>query len=508
MEAPSPLAQNQTKLRFHNPEKFVYTVWAMMIRSSFGILSICALLFTSSPIPLWAFTFDPNYVISDSEMTDSDSMSQSEIQAFLDAYGTLGSREFTDIDDEEKSTAAIIHEAANRNGINPRMILIMLQKEQSLINDTSPTQNQLDWAMGYGICDNCNYNTSSAQRFRGFAKQINSATLQFTEGYLVDIETSGETVMGFGPGITVTIDDEMVTPSNSATAALYTYTPHLHGNSNFAKLWYTWFTHEYPNGTLMQNTEDGGVWLIQDGLRRPITSRTALLTRFNERFLVPVTPTTLESYIVGASISLPNYSLLRSPRGTVYLLIDDTLRGISSQEAFRAIGFNPDDIIDVTQEELDAYEEGEPITADTQYPQTVLLQDAKTGGVYAVQNGMKAPLLSKELMTIRYPGTSLTPTEPELLEKYETIDPVLFSDGTLVGVAGDPAVYVVSDGKRLPILDEDTFLGLGWKWEQVVWTNKKSVELHPLGEALSIEEEAEEALEESEDDISTTSVHL
>lgn len=479
----------------------------MSIRTFFTILAINSLLLTSSPLAVWAFSFNPNFVISDSEMTDSDSMSEREIQQFLDAYGTLGTREFTDIDDEEKPAARIIYEAAQRNGINPRMILIMLQKEQSLVDDTSPTQNQLDWAMGYGICDNCNYNTSSAQRFRGFAKQINSATLQFTEGYLLDLEERGETVMGFGPGITVTIDDESVTPANNATAALYTYTPHLHGNSNFAKLWYAWFTHEYPNGTLMQNTEDGGVWLIQDGFRRPITSRTALLTRFNERFLVPVTPSTLASYVQGTAISLPNYSLLRSPRGTVYLLVDDTLRGIASQEAFRSIGFNPDDIIDVTQEELDAYEEGEPITTDTQYPQTVLLQDQTTGGVYAVQDGKKAPIMSKEIMNIRFEGASLTPTDPELLAKYETTDPVLFPDGTLVGATGEPSVFVISDGERRPILDEQTFLGLGWNWNQVVWTNTKSLELHPLGEPLSIESESDEE-EDLDTDVSSTMTSL
>lgn len=463
------------------------------------IAALSGILAVTSVSPALAFEFNPSYVISDSEMLDEDSMTEEQIQAFLDAYGTLGERSFTDVDDERKGSAEIIFDAAQRNGINPRVILVMLQKEQSLIDDEDPSSDQLDWAMGYGICDSCNYETDAAQRFRGFAKQVNSATLQLIEGYMADLAAYGRTVTGFGPGIAANIDDGLIVFSNAATAALYTYTPHTHGNSNFAKLWQRWFTREYPDGTLLQNNEDGGVWLIRGGNRRPITSRAALLTRFNESSIVPVDPTSLEVYPIGKAISLPNYSLLRSPRGTVYLLVDETLRGISSQEAFRAIGFNPEEILDVTFEDLDAYGEGEPITVDTVYPQGALLQDTATGGVYHVQNGEKAPIMSREILTARFAGMSIQPAAEGELDLYPTTAPVSFPDGTLIAAAGEPDVFVVSGGYRLPITDETTFLSYGWKWTQVVTTNERSVSIHPLGEAIT----ASDLTEESDDGAET-----
>ncbi len=456
------------------------------------IAALSGILAISSVTPAAAFEFNPSYVISDSEMRDEDSMTRDQIQAFLDAYGTLGGRSFTDVDGERKGSAEIIYDAAQRNGINPRVILVMLQKEQSLIDDENPSGDQLDWAMGYGICDACNYDTDSAQRFRGFAKQVNSATLQLIEGYMADLAAYGKTVIGYGPGIAADIDDSLIVFANDATAALYTYTPHTHGNSNFAKLWQRWFTHEYPDGTLLQNNEDGGVWLIRNGQRRPITSRAALLTRFNESAIVPVDATALAVFPVGKAISLPNYSLLRSPRGTVYLLVDETLRGIASQEAFRAIGFNPDEILDVTFEDLEAYDEGEPITTDTVYPQGALLQDTTTGGVYHVQNGEKAPIMSREILSARFPNAAIVPAEEGELDLYPTAAPVTFPDGTLISAAGNPAVYVVSGGYRLPITDETTFLSYGWKWTQVVTTNERSVGIHPLGDAISVSDTFEE----------------
>lgn len=468
------------------------------MRRYFIAAILASLVVSGFPGSVSAFEFTPNYLISDAEMTDVSSMSRAEIQSFLDAYGTLGQHAFTDVDDEEKPIAQIISEAATRNGISPRVILVMLQKEQSLVDDENPSQSQLDWAMGYGICDGCTYETGAAQRFRGIAKQINSSTLQLADGYLADLEENGETVIGMGPGITVEIDDVDVTPTNNATAALYTYTPHLHGNQNFVKLWIQWFTHEYPDGTLLQNSEDGGVWLIRSGVRRPITSRAAFVTRFNEDAIIPVSSTTLAVYPVGKAISLPNYSLLRSPRGTVYLLVDETLRGIASQEAFRAIGFNSDEILDVSFEDLAEYEEGEPITTDTVYPQGTLLQDTATGGVYAVQNGEKAPIMSREILKIRFGSAPILPAAEGELDLYPTLDPVLFPDGTLIAAAGQPDVYVVSEGMRLPITDEKTFLSYGWSWDQVVTTNERSVLVHPLGEPIAVERTLDDEEEDSQ----------
>lgn len=439
--------------------------------------------------------FNPNYLISDEEFTDYFSMELGEIQLFLDK-GYLADYKTEDIDGHTRYAAEIIWRAAQRNGISSKVILVMLQKEQSLVTDDDPNQDQLDWALGYGVCDNCSYNNPDIQRWRGFAKQINSATLQLTEGYLADIELMGQTVMGFAPGEACEIDGAIVIPANNATAALYTYTPHLEGNENFSTIWQAWFGLNYPTGTLLQDNETGGVWLIQYGERRPITSRAALLSRFNENMIVPVAPTILEAYPQGPAISLPNYSLLHAEDGSIYLLVDDTIRHIVSMEAFRTIGFSADDLVEATDEELAAYEDGEPITSDTVYPQGALVQDTISGGVYYVEDTVKHPLYSREIMAARFGGKKIIPAGQDELESYETGTPIGFADGTLVGVIGQSAVYLISESQRRPITNESVFLGFGFKWENVIWTNEKSVNIHSLGdnlESINFDENLQEA---------------
>lgn len=435
-----------------------------------------------------AFSFNPNYLISDIEFTNIFSMDLGQIQNFLER-GTLASYKTTDIDGKERYASDIIWRAADRNGVNPQVILVMLQKEQSLVTDADPLSSQFDWAMGYGVCDSCNYDNPDIQRFKGFAKQINSATLQLTEGYLADIDALGQTVMGYAPGEPATIDEITVVPANNATAALYTYTPHLHGNENFARLWQAWFVRQFPTGSLLQNTTNGGVWLIQFGYRRPITSRAAFISRYDEESVIPVAPPELEAYPVGRPISLPNYSLVSDENGAIYLLVDDTIRHIVSMEAFRAIGFNLDEVIEVPAEELAEYSLGEPITATTVYPQGALLQDAKTGGVYFVENSAKHPIVSREILLARFGSRTIVPATQVELATYATGDPVTFPDSTLVGITDEPTVYVISEGKRRSIPNEQTFISFGWQWADVVWTDQRSVEIHPLGEELTVTQE-------------------
>ena len=74
-------------------------------------------------------------------------------------------------------------------------------------------------------------------------------------------------------------------------------------------------------------------------------SRGALTSRFDANKIVQVGQADLDKFPTGTSIKFAQYSLVRSPRGTVFLLVDDKKRGFTSQEALRKIGVNPEDLI-------------------------------------------------------------------------------------------------------------------------------------------------------------------
>ena len=444
------------------------------------IISFIALI--SIFLPSLAFAeFNPNYIISDQELTDHNSMSLAQVQKFLEDKGSsLANYATIDTDGLGRTASEIIWRVAQSYEISPKVLLVTLQKEQSLITTATPTQKQLDWAAGYGICDSCSMSDPTLQKYKGFATQVDYAA--GWKRWFLDNAFSLSWVKL--PGITYLIDTYKITPNNLATAGFYTYTPHYHGNYNFWKLWQDWFGKFFPDGTVLKEADGSGIWLLQRGLKRQFSSYSAFISRYSPDKLITVSKSELENYETGTPIKFSDYSLLRSPTGTVYLLVGDTRRGFSSSEVFRTIGFNPEEVMDATWEDLNTYIENDPITMQSVYPTGALLQDKTSGGVYYVENGIKKPIWAKQFLTLYFANKKITVVSPDELKKYSTGEPVKFKDGELVVGESSPTVYFISNGERRPIPSEQVFTGMGWKWSNIVKTTDKILSLHTTGATI------------------------
>lgn len=190
------------------------------------------------------------------------------------------------------SAGTVIAHAAQAYDLNPQVLLTTLQKEQSLVTSTSCTTNTIAKAMGYACPDGgssysysgVNLYTRNGTTFTsvsgicvnsaakaGFTQQVIRATwlLKFAQqrslgniGWAIirgnwdnsdDLQScySGPVTEGYrkvcpsGPttyydGLR-TIDSTTVHMDTGATAALYWYTPHFHGNQNFVSIFEGWF---------------------------------------------------------------------------------------------------------------------------------------------------------------------------------------------------------------------------------------------------------------------------
>lgn len=423
--------------------------------------------------------FDQNYIISDQELTDFTSLTLTDIQNFLAAKGSsLTYKSFSNHQGIAKRASQIIYEASQDYLISPKFILTMLQKEQGLIEKSDPSQHNYDWATGYGLCDDCSAADPDLAIFKGFGRQVNYLA-KIMRKYL---ENPGD--YNFQVGRTYEVDLYLVTPINQATANLYNYTPHVRGNKSFWQIWQDYWEQTYPDGSLLKAVNDKDVWYIRHGVRKRISSYSVLLSRFDLNKIINVTEHDLEKYPIGPEIKFVNYSLLRVPEGHVYLLVDDKLRHIKSPEVFRAIGFNWEEVNNILEEDLTGLEMGEPITIASVYPTGALLQDNQTGGIYYVEDGIKHPIYAREIWQTKYAHKKLTTVSPEELDKYPTGAPVKFNDGELIKSYDKSDVYVIADGKRRPIISGQVFEDLGYKWENLIVTTQKAVDIHPLGELL------------------------
>ncbi|HDQ15525.1 MAG TPA: hypothetical protein ENN45_00520 [Bacteroidetes bacterium] len=438
-------------------------------------LALMCLFFFITPLFVSAATFNPNMILTDAELTNYTSMDMNAIKNFLTDKGSFLANYVEP--NVRMYVYQIIYEVAQVYRINPKYLLVLLQKEQGLITNSNPSQGRLDWATGYGCPDG----SAGNPKYQGLANQIDWGA--GGTRYVFDHPEK----FNYQVGQTYTISDTQVTIANDATRALYVYTPHIQGNKNLFTLWNSWFSTTRPDGSLLQNVEDGGIWLIENNKRRPFLTKTAFASRYSFDKVIEVKQADLEKYEIGEPIQFANYSLLRKPSGEIYLLDNEILRQVENMEAFRLLGFNPEEVVETTEDDLKNFKLGEPIGVGSAYPTGALLQDNSTGGVYYVKNGVKYPIWSKILMKLYYADKKLTAVSPEELEQYPTGGAVKLQEGELVKAKDVPTVYVISAGLKRPIANAETFESLGYKWSNIITLDKKILNLHSTGAEVLIE---------------------
>lgn len=268
-----------------------------------AVLTALAIAFVGSVAgqvaPADAYTgsdFNPGLIVSDSVFYNGNTMSAADIQGFLNSKVprcTLGDpgrpaggvytfpngsqtilannclKDYTEwipnlsgdsicssIVGGTLSAAELIQRIGAACNVSQKVLLVLLEKEQSLISDSFPAQSQMDRATGFNCPDTAPCNAASA----GFFRQVYSAARQlqvygtgsytwYPVGQVSNIRFHPNAACGSTP----------VLIQNRATAALYYYTPYqpngaalsnlygtgdscsAYGNRNFWRMYNDWF---------------------------------------------------------------------------------------------------------------------------------------------------------------------------------------------------------------------------------------------------------------------------
>ena len=227
--------------------------------------------------------FQAGYIISDYQMTDYNSMSEADIQNFLWSKGRCYNTNFSGVGArvdyfsdhtppttwhvsnghtvclaEEnmngESAAHIIWQAAQDYHINPKVLIVLVQKETGLITDPIPNSWDYQRTAGYGCPDTA----ACSEKYYGFKNQIRNAAYLFR--IVMDGNSSyypiGNNYIQYNPN--AGCGGSVVYIQNLATSALYRYTPYqpnagalaagygtascgAYGNRNFYAYFEDWF---------------------------------------------------------------------------------------------------------------------------------------------------------------------------------------------------------------------------------------------------------------------------
>lgn len=157
-----------------------------------------------------------------------------------------------------RTAAQIIDDVAKACGINPQVLIVLLQKEQSLVTDTWPLQTQYAKATGFACPDTA----PCDPQYNGYFYQVYHAARQFkvykTRAGDYNYIAGRTNRIYWNPDLS-RCGSSQVYIQNQATAALYIYTPYrpnqaalnnlygegdscsAYGNRNFWRLFTDWF---------------------------------------------------------------------------------------------------------------------------------------------------------------------------------------------------------------------------------------------------------------------------
>jgi len=424
-------------------------------------LSVMALAFFVfiSPNIASARIFNPHSIITDAEMFDHTTLSKTAIQVFLEREGSALATYTTEYEGATKKASEIIWEVSQKYKVNPKFLLVTLEKEQALITKPQATQYMLDWATGYGC-----YGGTCRDKFKGFAAQL-AATADTQNIYR---DRAGQ--FGFQVGkTTMTVDNYPVTPANQATANLYIYTPHVGNapelgvtqqfgaNKLFWRLWHRYFSNQkFLDGMVVKTPE--GYWLIEKGQKRKFASESIVFADYSSKEITNASSQLLSYYPEGAIVSFANNSLVKSAgSGQIFLIADNTKRPLLDNEALALLkGFNiastEQTIPAVSDNLLNNYTVGNPISSASIFPQGKVFR--ADGSLWLIKDGIRYPLdtaVYQQKFSSDAPQ-SISNTE---LEKYPLGSPIKLKDGTFVVNNGQ--YYIISNGSRMRIVNDWTF---------------------------------------------------
>lgn len=317
-----------------------------------GTLTVISL---ATPAPAEAADgsdFDPGHLITDENFYNGNAMGASAVQDFIVARNSTCSSAFACLFNYRQDTppmsasaycqsmpgqpsepaSSIIARVGAACGISQRALLVILQKEQSLVTSSSPTRRSFEAATGFACPDTAACDSA----YGGFFYQVYYAARQFqvykAHPTSFNHQPLSTNAIRYHPDPACGTSEVFIL--NSATAGLFNYTPYqpnpaalgnlygtgdacsAYGNRNFWRIWTDWFgspTEAWYN--LFRATGTVQVYLISGKMRYPIA--TDMVSQYSSLGAVlEVSQAQLDGYRQGAAAS----RAVRTSDGTTYLI--------------------------------------------------------------------------------------------------------------------------------------------------------------------------------------------
>ena len=462
--------------------KFIGKFWAATLVATLTFFGLVVMPSGQQPAAaLKGSMFDPGLIISDSVFYDFGTMSAADIQRFLDgrvatcratadrpgclkdyrlstpgATGSAGRCE--SLPAKNNITAAeLIYDVARACGINPRVILVKLQKEQGLVTSTNPSARAYDFALGMD-CPDSPSGCSAASA--GFFWQLYKGV-----GQMNWYSNPAGSFTWLKPGTVITrpyypnrpsCGSQSFTLRNKATAALYYYTPYVpnaaalqnlystgdscssYGNRNFWRFFSDWFGSPIGGGFLLKASK-GDTFLIVDEVKYRVPDSVLLSSLAPLGPIGVISKAYLNSFTTVGDMS----PLVRNPSTDQYWFVDAGKRvSFAGCDQAAAFGLDCATAVDLTSIQLSALADGGQVTN---------IVAGENNERYFVEDGTLREILNDASAAEASIDSNADATIRRKALNYLTIGLPVASNGSIVSNRETGELGIIAEGSFFPI---------------------------------------------------------
>lgn len=362
--------------------------------------------------------FNPGNIISDAMMYDGAALSADQVQTFLaqrepncssscmanlrQGTPSMPANRCAPYSGSSNERASdIIAKVGAACGISQKSLIVLIEKESSLISANNPALSRYNYATGFSCPDTAPCDPV----FGNFFYQVYYAARQlltyaqtatqwnYQAGRVNQILYSPNGSCGASP----------VFIQNKATAGLYIYTPYqpntaalanlygtgdgcsAYGNRNFWRIFTDWFGPPTAGTSLLRSTDNATVYLVTDTVKYPVPSLSILAALAPLGQVAFVSPTLLNSYTLGHAVGRS----LRGPDGSIYFFDSGLKLPFTSctQAADYGASCEATGYVQLSALQISAFVTGPLLSS---------VMGTVEGGRYYIKNGLKAEILDDQ----------------------------------------------------------------------------------------------------------------
>lgn len=419
--------------------------------------------------------WNPGYIISDAVFYDGGSLSGDAVQGFLQQRVSSCISGYTCLKDYVQATpsiaadsycapyagsageraADIIAKVGAACSINPKALLVLLEKEQSLVTSRSPSSGRYTSATGFSCPDTAPCDPA----FSGFFYQVYYAARQFQRYAATpnqwNYQAGRVNNILYNPNSGCGASGVYI--QNKATAALYIYTPYQpngaalanmygtgdgcssYGNRNFWRIFTDWFGSPIEASSLMRTVDDSSVYLVSGDYKYPVPSIAILTSLAPLGQVAYVSQSYLDkfatSHVVGRS--------LRGPDGSIYFYDSGMKLPFNScgQAANYGASCDPSGYVQLTEAQIAAFVTGPVLTS---------VLGTVEGSRYFIDKGTKAEIMDADAQAQAGITDGINVLTENAVAHLPLANPVI-RDGAFLSTRGTGASSLLSQGTRYPI---------------------------------------------------------